>query len=402
MLAQGGHEDAKASYQWGMADHELRADHAQQGSEAQLLEWLEQQSQDITLVLPGEEVVTREVDYNDSEKRHFAKMLPYELEDDIVDDVEQLHFATGLKGNGKATIAYLNEDWFADIRQVIIAEGLHVHRCIADFQLIVTEPGHISLLFGDDRLQVHTSSGAGFACAEAMAPALLTSFLQTVDDDVALSVYIQAPRHSDPATTLVNMMNTIAPDYRSEFYYQTPPLSCDNPQAINFCIGAYGKTISQSQWVKEFRGIAVLACIAFFAFVGVNSFDIYRLHQKNQLLQKNIEELTRTVIPRGVINNPVEQLRAKLRNTNNTNNEPSQSVYLLSVVAPLIHQLDIDLSAVSYSNKDRQMGLNVQADSFNAVEKLRTEITTKGLEAELLSSNAIDDKFQARLRVKLP
>ncbi|ODS24583.1 hypothetical protein AB835_03100 [Candidatus Endobugula sertula] len=54
---------------------------------------------------------------------------------------------------------------------------------------------------------------------------------------------------------------------------------------------------------------------------------------------------------------------------------------------------------MNYSKKDRAMRLNIQADSFNIVEKLRTDINQKGLSAELLSSNAIEEKFQARLRI---
>lgn len=393
--------DAQALYQWGMADHELAAGRAQQGNEEQLLSWLEKQSQDITLILPGEDIVVRRVDYQESEKRHFAKMLPYELEDDIVDDVEQCHFATGIKDAGKATVAYINETVFESARQVIVDAGNHINRCFADFQLIATQPQALSIWFVDERVLVHSVSGEGFSCDTAMAPVLLSSFLQEIDEGISLAIYAQAAAGSEQANSIANMMNTIAPDREHNFHYQSPELSCSHKQAINFCIGPYAKSISQSQWIKEFKGVAILGLVAFVAFVGVNSFDIYRLQEKNQQLRQQIEQSYRTVIPRGVVNDPVRQLRRKLSKASNTVNEPSQAVYLLSIVAPLINQLDIDLSAVNYSNKDRQMGLNIQADSFNAVEKLRTEINNKGLNAELLSSNAIDNKYQARLRVSL-
>lgn len=387
-------------YQWGHADTDLLSRDVMQGSEEQLIEWLEEQAQKaIVLIIPGEKVVARQVDYNEKEKRHFIKMLPYEIEDDIIDDVESLHFSVGLKRQGQATIAYVDDEWFSDIWQFFTDHEYDIVRCIPDFQLIKPEQDRISLRFDHQRVQAHTESGIGFSCNRTLAPLLLQGFLQQTPEEVGLSVYMNYERNDEDGSRVSNLLNTIAPERRSEFYYREPTVSVMNSQAINFCHGPYGKTISQAQWIKEFRGVAILAVCTLFIFLGVNFFDIYQLQKKNQQARQNIESVYRSVIPRGVVNDPIRQMRRKLNQGNVTSNEPSQAVYLLSIVAPIIKTLNVDLSAVNYSNKDRLMRLNVQADSFKAVEKLRTDIVAKGLSAELLSSNAIDNKFQARLSI---
>lgn len=387
-------------YQWGYADTGLLSRDVMQGSEEQLIEWLKAQAQtSITLIIPGEKVVARQVDYNEKEKRHFIKMLPYEIEDDIIDDVESLHFSVGLKRQGQATIAYLDDAWFSNIWHFFTDLEYDIIRCIPDFQLIKPEPGRISLRFEPQRVQAHTDSGIGFSCSRTLAPLLLPGFLEQAPENVSLSVYMNDKHNDEDGSRVSNLLNTIAPERRSEFYYREPTVSVMNSQAINFCHGQYGKTISQAQWIKECRGVAILAIVTVFIFLGVNFFDIYQLQQKNQQARQNIESVYRSVIPRGVVNDPIRQMRRKLNQGNATSNEPSQAIYLLSIVAPIIKTLHVDLSAVNYSNKDRLMRLNVQADSFKAVEKLRTDIVAKGLHAELLSSNAIDQKFQARLSI---
>ncbi len=138
------------------------------------------------------------------------------------------------------------------------------------------------------------------------------------------------------------------------------------------------------------------------AFVGINGADIYALNLQNQQQKALIEQSYRKVIPRGVVNNPVRQLERKLGQASSTGGgEASQVIYLLSHVAPVIEALDVDLSTINYSNKHKSLRINVQADSFNQVEKIRTDINAKGLLAELLSSNAVEDKFQARLLISL-
>ena len=89
----------------------------------------------------------------------------------------------------------------------------------------------------------------------------------------------------------------------------------------------------------------------------------------------------------------------KLAKINLSNEKSSQAVYLLSHVAPAIQSLTVNLSTVSYSHKEKLMRINVQVDSFNIVEKLRTDIINRGLFAKFLSSNVIDEKFQAHLRI---
>jgi hypothetical protein len=198
------------------------------------------------------------------------------------------------------------------------------------------------------------------------------------------------------------VFTTLAPSAELKVHAGIPPLSLENPQAINFCTGRYANKPSASQQLKEFRLLGLLAIVTVLAFVIINFADVYSLHVKNQQLQEQIMSAARIVIPQGNIQtNPLRQLMQKLDQTESGNAEPSQAVYLLSIVAPMVRALDIDLSALNYSNKEKSLRLNVQAESFNLVEKLRADIDAKGLFVEILSSNAIDNIFQARLRVSL-
>jgi type II secretion system protein L len=224
-----------------------------------------------------------------------------------------------------------------------------------------------------------------------------------ISDDLADDSKVDEKNsHRQTPENIERMFTALAPMAEVNIHLRMPPLSFENAQAINFCTGRYANKPSASQQLKELRLLGLLAIVTVLAFIIINVVDVYSLQIESQQKQAQIVSAARVIIPQGNIQvNPLRQLMSKLGQTESGDIEASQAVYLLSVVAPIIRTLDVDLSALNYSNKDKSLRLNIQAESFNLVEKLRAEIDAKGFFVELLSSNAIDDKFQARLRVSL-
>jgi general secretion pathway protein L len=410
------------SYRWCVVDTELNLENAQYGDEQQLMGWLLDKEAPIVLVVPGEKAVAQQVAYDEKSKRHFAKMLPYEMEDQIIDDVEELHFSLGQTSSSQANIAYIDRQWFEELRRPFIESGFSISYCFADFQTLKTNENETIFWFNGDRLLVHSSKSMGFSSEKILAPEILHSFLSGLPEgdetQLQLSVYIsdnlldekiadeknvdEKGKSRQTLKDIERVFTTLAPTLELNVHSGMPPLSLENPQAINFCTGRYANKPSIPQQLKEFRLLGFLAIVAVLFFVVINFIDIYSSQIKNQQLQEQIVSAARVIIPQGNIQaNPLRQLRSKLGQAESGDAEPSQSVYLLSVIAPIIQALDVDLSALNYNNKEKSLRLNVQAESFNLVEKLRAEIDAKGLFVELLSSNAIDNKFQARFRVSL-
>ncbi len=400
--------EGSAIYRWGSVESLSDWQDAQRGGEEELMAWLQRSQQAVVLIIPSEKVVCHHVPFDEKNNRHFLKALPYEIEDHVMGDVEELHFAVGVKQAPQATIAYVNQQWFTEFLQKFIDQDVDIIRCIADFQLLTTAADEKVFWFKRDRLLAHTPDGLGFSTSQDLAPIVLQNIL--ANNEHKLTVYMTDDVYQ-PNTTISSrtaedyddvklLFHTLATDAECEFHTTPPSLSINNSQNINFCSGLYRKKLPVAQWFKEFRGVAMLAVATIATFFVVNIVDATSLSSANKKKRQEIEQAYRTVIPRGVVNDPVRQLTRKLGRSS-SNEKPSQAVYLLSIVAPAVQGLGVDMSTINYNNKNRQMSINVQANSFNDVEKLRSEIASKGLNAQLLSSNAVDDKYQARLRIEL-
>lgn len=405
-------EATSSFYQWGLMEELAQAmvdvNQTQQGNLEQLAVWLSSVGDGkkdvvITLVLPGERIVARQVTYEEKTKRHFASLLPYEIEDDTIEDVESLHFAVGKKQEPLTTIAYVNEDWFADILFSLQHRGIQVQRAVADYQLLLPTDNEIILWYLGDTLWVNDPSGLGFNSSKAMMPFILQDYLSSKDDDQAIHIYSQ----ENLLEELEVLLARVAPS-KSAISSRTLPTidplelhkAANNGRLLNFCHGDYGIKNTSDSWLKEYGLVIGLGVAAVVAFVAINIFDILRLQKDYRNISQYQEQIVRQVIPKGAITDPVRLLEGKLQSEGNRRNEPSNAVYLLSIFSPVAKTWSVDVASINYSRKDQSMTLSLQANSFNEIEQLRTQITQSGLSAELLSSNAVNDKYQARLRIK--
>src|SRR5690606_31005530 len=55
----------------------------------------------------------------------------YQLEDALIDDIDDLHFALSSPKNGDVTLAYLNREWLTDVFEQLSVLGIEVSHCFA-------------------------------------------------------------------------------------------------------------------------------------------------------------------------------------------------------------------------------------------------------------------------------
>ena len=86
-------------------------------------------TQQVWLLLPGAKVVIRELEYSEKEKKHLRNLLPYQLEDSVVGDIDELHFALGEAAQGKVAISYIEKSWLQNVFRELTSIGLEISRC---------------------------------------------------------------------------------------------------------------------------------------------------------------------------------------------------------------------------------------------------------------------------------
>ena len=58
------------------------------------------------LIVGGPQVVVRRLQYAEAEKRHLRRLMPFQLEEEVIGDISQFHFALGAASDGEVSLAY--------------------------------------------------------------------------------------------------------------------------------------------------------------------------------------------------------------------------------------------------------------------------------------------------------
>ncbi|MBX2808988.1 MAG: hypothetical protein KTR20_10195 [Cellvibrionaceae bacterium] len=390
-------------FRWGFVDDlsDWLAD-SHSGDEAAFLSALAGKTQPLLLLLPGYKLMSVAVPYNKKEARHFLKLLPYQLEDDVLGNVDELHFAVADRTHQQTLdslpVAYVDNGWFSDLLQWFQDHHMVIEHCMADFQALQAVGNELVLWFTDGYVWGHRANGLGFSVAQNLSQALLNDVLvaqQDVDQPWRVRVYV-----ADNETREI-IDSHIMPPVDYEVVVGHPPLDFHQPNRLNFLSGQFGKNLPLGQWWQQVRSLAALAAVAVAVFFVAVFADIYGFQKDRQHNQQAMLKAYRSVVPQGPSDSVLRRLKAKLGPQVNVSSEPSSSVYLLSKIAPVLDSLKINLANVNYSHRERALRINIKAASFNGIEQFRQQLSQQGVQAQLQSSNAVDEGFQARLRIIL-
>jgi general secretion pathway protein L len=386
-------------FRWGFIDELSNWPAGSQlGSEDDLLMTLSNKIQPALLLVPGDKVVSLPLAYNKKEARHFLKLLPYQIEEDVLGSVEDLHFAVSAdKDSEVISVAYAQRDWISSLIGWMSVNNIQVEACIANFQILHASDDELLIWFVDGQVLGHRPNGLGFSIAQSFSQAFLKDLLQNQQETgSAWSVRV----YVDDAETQEIIESHIMPPVEYSVVIGSPPLSFTQSNQLNFCTGKFGKKLPLENWWKEAKPVAIVAAVAVAVFFVASFTDIYLMKQQRAGYQEEMLSIYRTVVPRGPSSDTVTRLKRMLGSTTSAG-KPSQVVYLLSKVAPVLDQLKINLTTLNYSNREQSLRINIKADSFNGVEQFRQSLDQQGVKAELQSSSASGDGFQARLKIVL-
>ena len=386
-------------FRWGFADDLSNwAAESHEGDSDALLATLQDSQRPVILLIPGYRVVTSLLPYNKKEAKHFLKLLPYEIEDDVLSNVEGLHFSVGAKTDETIVVAYVDRDWFSGLLAWCDSVGIVVERSMADFQCLQAVGDELTLWFTGDYLWGHRANGLGFSVAQHLSQPLLKDLLVNQQDpEFPWVVNVCVPDNETKELVETHVM----PPVEYHLTVGEPMFDFQQASIMDFSTGSFGKKLPVNEWWQQVRGIAALAALALFVFIAVTAVDIMSLQKQNEQNQLAMTQAFRTVIPSGPTQGAVRRLQARLGTGGAVSNEPSNSVFLLSKIAPILSNLSIEMDTLNYSYRDQALRVNVKAKSFNDIEQLRQQLDRQGVRAELQSSNAVDEGFQARLLIQL-
>lgn len=368
-------------------------------------------AQQAWLIVPGTKVVTRTLEYTEKEKKHLRSLLPFQLEETIIGDVDRFHFALGPLENGITTLAYIEKAWLEQVFAQLAAVNLEITRCWpapltlplaqnpASAVNETTATDSWTLQLYQQVVMVRYDQRLGFSVdyphTAVTLPLLLTA-QKRVDQLPALT--LRATSEQD----IQRLFDSLPPSLQGQVVQRelVDIWQLDySASSINLCQGEFSQRLPIERWWRDWRAVAVLAAACLAVHIGILLYQIHDFRQENLTIRQQIEAAYRTAVPQGALVDAERQLTGLVRELQPAGQSGSVTNLLAKVLPPLGESTAINLRSVQYIGETGELNLQLQASEYEAIEVLRGKLEAGGLRAELLGSSAQGNTHSARLKI---
>ncbi|MFN2308949.1 MAG: type II secretion system protein GspL [Gammaproteobacteria bacterium] len=352
----------------------------------------------VVVLVPSADVLLVSAKVPTQNRQRARKAVPFALEEQLAEDVEDLHFALGgVDADGQWLVAVAArarmDDWLAQLHDA----GLRPDRLYPEAVLLPLAAGSASLLLEDGQALLRDQPGSAQTVSAGLLPDLLALLGERNPAGIALTVWhcggelpvwqapISAALEPCPGGALAVLAAGLARD--------------DLPDLLQ---AAYSRKEEYGRLWRPWRAAAALLLIGVLLSMLHHGLLYRRLSVESAELRAQIEQVYTQAIPGGRVVNPRVQMEQQLtllrRQQGGGGNDFLGLVGQLGGV--IAASPGIELRGVNF--REGRLDLELSAADIQALDQLKQQLTEAGaLSVDIQSATTgADRRVQGRLRVE--
>jgi general secretion pathway protein L len=359
----------------------------------------------VCVLVPGTDVLVAEPELPTKAGTKLQQLVPYALEEQLADDIDDLHFAIGKRppDSTRTPVAVVTRALMDQWLTALKSNGLEPEAMYADSDLLPQNPGQSVALLEEDVVVVRPPSGSPVTLpADALHEALEMAQSSTADGGAGrgLILYTGAPEwheHSSQVEALRERFDGIkiqllASGPLALFAQQLPTAT-----PTNLLQGPYTPTTSRAVGFRAWRAAAILlACLVGLHLAG-KAAELSLLKRNEHKLDVSLREAIQTIMP-GQSNSPdarklLEQRLAAVR-ANSTSG-------LLPALGALVQAKSAAPEAVvqSLSFHNGSVELKVAARDATSLDRIAQALRNNSWQADLTSGSNVSSGYEGNLQI---
>ena len=360
----------------------------------------------ICVLVPGTDVLVAEPELPTKAGTKLLQLVPYALEEQLADDIDDLHFAIGKRPpeSTRTPVAVvtrtLMDQWIATLK----AAGIEPDYLYADSDLLPQNPGQAVALLEEDVVVVRPPSGSPVTLpADALQDALEMAQSTSPEGGGAgrgLILYTGAPewhQHSAQVEALRERFDGIKIQLLANgplaLFAQQLPTSAP----INLLQGVYTPTTSRSVGLKSWRLAAMLLGGLIALHIVGKTVELALLKHTEHKLDVDTREVLQTAMP-GMANTPNARktMEAKLAAV-----RAATTSGLLPALEALVQAHNTVQGSVvqALSFRNGSFDLKVAAPDAASLDRMGQNLRSNGWQADLTSGQSVASGYEGRLLI---
>ncbi|WP_122082635.1 type II secretion system protein GspL [Vibrio coralliirubri] len=329
-------------------------------------------------LLPGNECLIKRVEIPKGAARQFDSMLPFLLEDEVAQDIEDLHLTILDKDATHATVCGVDREWLKQALDLFREANIIFRKVLPDTLAVPFEEQGISALQIDQHWLLRQGNYQAVSISEAWLPMFLQSDWVVADDE-------------EQATTIFSY--TVMPSddvqQQSGANWQAKPaelvMSLLSQQAItsgvNLLTGTFKTKSSFSKYWRVWQKVAIAACLLVAVIVTQQVLKVQQFEAQAQAYRMESERIFRAVLPGKQRIPTVSYLKRQMNDEAKKYGGSGDGDSLLGWLALLPETLgqvkSIEVESIRFDGNRSEIRLQAKSSDFQHFETARVKLEEK-------------------------
>jgi general secretion pathway protein L len=330
-----------------------------------------------------------------------AQALPYALEEQLLDDPADLHFAWRRENDGSLSVAVTAKEYVRNWLTALARAGLKPAALCPATLLVPWSADCWSAAYVGDELLIRTGPTDGFTSPVTIdePPALLAAALKEKRETARPPDYLimfQPP----PGFSADAWGNALGVSLRVEansFW----DVAGDSEPALNLLQGEFALKGEMGKHLRPWIPAAAMLAIWLIGTVAFDTVEWWRLQRQYDANTREMTALLMSAFPETkTILDPYQQMQRNMDTLQARGGTRANDMLVLLSRAATIPQTEprARIRGVQYS--ERSLMLDVTLPDGTSLERVRQALQSNGVQADVVSNNAREKEIDGRLRLR--
>ncbi|PMG96218.1 type II secretion system protein GspL [Vibrio lentus] len=329
-------------------------------------------------LLPGNECLIKRVEIPKGAARQFDSMLPFLLEDEVAQDIEDLHLTILDKDTSHATVCGVDREWLKHSLELFREANIIFRKVLPDTLAVPFEEQGISALQIDQHWLLRQGHYQAVSISEAWLPMFLQSdWVVACEEEQATTIFSYTAMPSDDV------------QQQSGVEWQAKPaelvMSLLSQQAItssvNLLTGTFKTKSSFSKYWRVWQKVAIAACLLVAVIVTQQVLKVQQYEAQAEAYRAESERIFRAVLPGKQRIPTISYLKRQMNDEAKKYGGSGEGDSLLGWLALLPETLgqvkSIEVESIRYDGNRSEVRLQAKSSDFQHFETARVKLEEK-------------------------
>jgi len=365
----------------------------------------------LIVLAPATQVLLAEPDLPPGSGVKLARAVPFALEEQLTEDIDQLYFAIGRRGaTGKTPVAVVSREIIEGWLAMLDAAGLTPVAIFPDISLMPENPGQTVLWLENDRLAVRRPGSLPFAVElTPVTEALMVAGVipdpgdesQPVKVPESAILYLSREdwlRVQDEFEGLIDKFDSLKIQLLADGPLPWLARELTARSAVNLLQGEFAAEADYGARWRQWRVAAALAAVLLVVHVGAQALELRHAKRQSAALDADIAQLFASAMPTETATYPRRQMEARLDRIRKSAVGPQYFLHAMQALGAGVASVPkTSIDALSF--REQTVDMKITAASVDALSQLSQAIGKQGLTAEIQSSTPVATGVEAHMRI---